>query len=393
MGDCIREMSGSEPSQRAGAPCPRCGDSLAPDAERADPEGVLCDECYLADVELVRVPAEITLTECRECGSIHRETGWESPEATDRVGLAVDAVTRALDVHRAADEVAWSVDPEPVDADAVRVHCQIEGRINDTPVRATPTVSVSVIEGTCERCGSIRADDYAATVQVRAAGRETTAVERERATDVADHVLADREQRDDRTAYVSAVDETDGGLNIRCSTPDLGRAVSSAIAEECHATVDTSRRLITEDGDGNRVYRMAYVVRLPAFQPGDVIDPEDDDGPVLVDRVGSRLHGRRLVSGAGYDGEPTDTDPRKVGNRSDAESTTLVAIEDEHSIQVLDPETYQTRSIPRPVDPETGERYTPEGDTVAVFKARSGLYVLPGEGEESVDGRGDTSEA
>jgi nonsense-mediated mRNA decay protein 3 len=378
-------MSNSGTPQRAGVPCPRCGRTLAPQAERADPEGVLCDECYLEDVDLVRVPAEITLTECGECGSIHRESGWESPEVDDRVGLAVDAVTRALDVHRAAEAVSWSVDPEPIDADAVRVHCSIEGRINDTPLQATPTVSVSVIEGTCERCGAIRADDYAATVQVRAAGRDTTATEREAATDVADHVLAEREEREDRTSYVTAVDETDGGLNIKCSTPDLGRAVSSAIAERCHATVDTSRRLITEDGDGKQVYRMAYVVRLPAFQPGDVIEVGDDEGPVLVERVGTRLHGRRLASGAGYEGDPADTGPRKIATREDAESTTLVALEDEHAIQVLDPETYATRSISRPIDPDTGERYTPDGDTVSVFKARSGLYVLPSGGDESTD--------
>jgi nonsense-mediated mRNA decay protein 3 len=381
----------------AGTPCPRCGATLDADAQRADPENVLCDACYVADVDVVHVPDAITLTECGECASIHREAGWESAETADRVELAVDAVTRELDVHRTVEDVAWSVEPEPVDADAVRVHCRIEGRINETAVQATPTVTVSVVEGTCERCGSIRADDYAATVQIRATDRETTAAERERATRIADHVLAEREEREDRTSYVTAVDETDGGLDVKCSTPDLGQAIASRIAEQCHATVETSRRLITEDGDGNRVYRMAYVVRLPAFQPGDVIDPGDEDGPVVVDRVGEMLHGIRLATGASYEADPADTQPRKLGTREDAESTTLVALEDDHAIQVLDPDTYAATSIPRPIDPDTGEPHTPAGETVSVFKTRSGLYLLPADDAAVADGEidreGDRSEA
>jgi nonsense-mediated mRNA decay protein 3 len=145
--------------------------------------------------------------------------------------------------------------------------------------------------------------------------------------------------------------------------------------------VSDSRRLITEDGDGNRVYRMAYAVRLPPYRPGEVIDPGDGDGPVLVRSVRGNLKGRRLASGERYEADHEDRiapEADRLGHVDDAEETTLVAVEDDHAVQVLDPETYRAETIPRPgdVDPDAG--------TVRVLKHRDGLHVVPedaGEGD------------
>jgi nonsense-mediated mRNA decay protein 3 len=360
----------TESTPRA-APCPRCGNPLAPDDERVDPDGVVCDACYLDDIELVAVPETLTIEQCTGCHAVRRDGDWERPETDDHVGLAVEAVTETLQVHVQAREIAWSVDPEPVDHNTVAVDCLVAGQIGEHPVEATVTVRVTFADATCQRCGRIAADDYASIVQVRATDRETTGRERERATELASAYVADRDAAGDREAYVTEVSETDGGLDIKCSTPSLGRAIADRIVAAEGGTVGEARRLVTEDGDGNEVYRMAYAVRLPPFRPDDVIDPGDDEGPVLVERVGDRLHGRRLATGAAYETAATDSAATKLGTVDDAVETTLVAIEDENAVQVLDPETYAATTIARPAGLD-GDR-----DTVRVFRTREGLYPLP----------------
>lgn len=48
-----------------------------------------------------------------------------------------------------------------------------------------------------------------------------------------------------------------------------------------------------------------------------------------------------------------------------------MTVEDEHAVQVLDPETFEAKTISRP------SYLDPDADTVRVFKHRNGLHVLP----------------
>jgi len=136
---------------------------------------------------------------------------------------------------------------------------------------------------------------------------------------------------------------------------------------------------VTEDGDGNEVYRVTFAVRLPRYRAGEVIDPEDGDGPVLVRSVRGNLKGTRLATGEDYEAsfeEGDAPDARRLGTREDAAETTVVAVEDENAVQVLDPETYAAETIPRP------DYFDTDADEVPVIKSRVGLHVLP---EDAVD--------
>ena len=70
---------------------------------------------------------------------------------------------------------------------------------------------------------------------------------------------------------------------------------------------------------------------------------------------------------------------RGLGTVEDGVETSLVAVEDEHSVQVLDPETYQAKTIARP------DYFEGDGDTVRVLKSRAGLHVLPPEEDDEDD--------
>jgi nonsense-mediated mRNA decay protein 3 len=48
-------------------------------------------------------------------------------------------------------------------------------------------------------------------------------------------------------------------------------------------------------------------------------------------------------------------------------------------VQVLDPETYEAKTVPRP------DYFDPDADEVPVIKSRAGLHVLPDDGGEERD--------
>ncbi len=369
---------------RSGEFCPRCGDEIVvrpptgddrPGAtERRDSPEVLCLDCYLEEFDLVDAPDRVQVRVCAQCGAVHRGNRWVDVGAEDYTDVALDAVVEELGVHVDAEEVAWDVAPEQVDETTIRMHATFSGVVRGTPVTEEVMVPVKISRETCRRCGRIAGGSYASVVQVRADERIPTDDEIARAEEIAHEVVEEMEATGDRDAFVTEIGEVTEGTNIKVSTNKIGMKVARRIVDELGGSYSDSETLVTEDEDGNEVYRVTYAVRLPRYRPGEIIDPEDDEGPVLVRSVRGNLKGTRLASGDAYEASFEDEsapDARRLGSLDDARQTTLVAVEDAHAVQVLDPETYETKSVPRP------DYLDPDAEEVPVLKSRAGLHVLP----------------
>jgi nonsense-mediated mRNA decay protein 3 len=361
---------------RSGEFCPRCGETVERSGPLPGPDSAICDECYLEEYDLVDAPDRVEVRVCGQCGAVHRGNRWVDVGAQDYTDVAVEEVTEALGVHVDAESVSWQVAPEQVDETTIRMHCQFSGVLRGTPVTEEVVVPVKIGRETCDRCGRIAGGAYASVVQVRARDRTPSDEEVERAETIAREIVADLEAEGDRDAFVSEIGEVDDGLDVKLSTTKLGQRVARQVVTELGGSVSSSETLITEDEDGNEVYRVTYAVHLPPYRPGEVIDPGDGDGPVLVRSVRGNLKGTRLATGEGYEAAFEDgdaPDARRLGWREDGAETTLVAIEDAHAVQILDPETYESRTVPRPA------YLDPDAETVPVLKSRAGLHVLPEE--------------
>ncbi len=377
--------------------CPRCGDPVpersASDADdgqdgtgghandplRPGAEVELCDSCYFEDFDFVDAPDRIDVRVCAQCGAVHRGNRWVDVGAQDYTDIAIEEVSEALGVHVDVSDVAWQIDPEQVDQNTIRMHSYFTGVVRETPVEEEVTVPVKIARQTCTRCGRIAGDYYASIVQIRAEDRTPTTEEIDRAKEIANGIVADMEATGDRNAFVTEIGEVDDGLNIKVSTNKIGKKISNKMIEEFGGTVNDAETLVTEDEDGNEVYRVTFAVRLPPYTPGDIIDLADDDGgPVLVRSARGNLKGVRLTTGeryeAGYE-EGNSPDARKLGELEDATEATVVTVEDDNAVQVLDPETFRATTVARP------DYFDPDAETVPVLKSRAGLHILP-EGDD-----------
>ena len=364
--------------------CPRCGD---PVPEREEPlpgeprerDRVLCDACYFEDFELVDAPDRVEVTVCSHCGAVHRGNRWVDVGARDYTDVAVDEVSEALAVHLKAEQIQWGVEPEQVDQNTIRMHCTFAGVVRDVPVEEEVVVPVKISRGTCDRCGRISGGSYAAEVQIRGRDRVPDPTEQSRAVEIAESIVAEREADGDRESFVTEVIDQPEGKDVKLSTNKLGKAVATQITEELGGSYSEAPTLVTEDGDGNEVYRVTFAVRLPKYAEGEIVDPEDGDGPVLVTGVSGRLQGVRLASGAAYtsafaDGEAPDA--TRLGARDDAAETTVVTVEDENAIQVLDPVTYEAKTVPNPTFVDD------DADSVLAFEHEGDVHLVPEAGTE-----------
>jgi nonsense-mediated mRNA decay protein 3 len=254
------------------------------------------------------------------------------------------------------------------------MHVQFSGVLRETALSEELMVPVKIGRETCQRCGRIAGGSYAGVVQLRGVDREPTEDERDRAKEIAHELVDELESKGDREAFVTEINEVEGGLDIRLSTTKLAEQIAQQVTNELGGTFTDHETLVTEDSDGNEVYRVTFAVRLPPYRPGEIVDPGDGDGPVLVESARETMRGTRLKSGEVYQTpfeDGTAPEAKRLGWVEEAKETTLVAVEDEHAVQILDPETYETKSVPRPpsLDVET--------ETVAVFRGDGDLYIVP----------------
>ena len=377
--DLTRRLTYGEAMSESRDFCPRCGD---PVGERAEPlpgrprtrDRKLCDDCYFEDFDLVDAPDRIEVLVCSGCGAVRRGSSWRDVEARDYTDVAVDETAERLGVHVDAEAVEWGVEPEQVDENTIRMHCQFSGVVRGTRREESVTVSVKISRGTCDRCGRIAGGYYAAIVQIRADDRELTAEERERAIEIAESHVAAQEAKGDREAFITEIDETEDGPNLKISSNGLGQDVATRITDQLGGSFESYPTLVTEDADGNEVYRVTFAVRLPRYAPGEIVDPDDGDGPVLVTGVADRVRGVRLASGAEYvsgfdDGDAPDAE--RIGSRADASETTVVTVEDEHAVQVLDPETYEAVTVPNP------DFFENDADAALAVKHGGEVHLVP----------------
>ncbi|OVE83429.1 60S ribosomal export protein NMD3 [Natronolimnobius baerhuensis] len=368
--------------------CPRCGDPVpertdsddsageggAPDPLRPGAEVELCDSCYFDDFDFIDAPDRIDVQVCARCGAVHKGNRWVDIGAEDYTDIAIEKVSEVLSVHVDVDDVAWQVEPEQVGENTIRMYAYFTGVVRDTPVEEQVMIPVKIARQTCQRCGRIAGDYYASIVQIRAEDRTPTSEELERAKEIAHQTVADMEATGDRNAFVTEISEDADGLNIRVSTNKIGKKISNKMIEEFGGSVNDAETLVTEDEDGNEVYRVTFAVRLPPYIPGDIIDLTDDGGPVLVRSAHGNLKGTRITTGDRYEAsyeEGNSPEARRLGRLEDGEKTTVVTVEDDNAVQVLDPETFQATTVARP------EYFEPDAETVPVLKSRAGLHVLP----------------
>ena len=362
---------------RSGGFCPRCGSERSPsdgyrtsDATAAS-EARLCLSCFRDDLDLVTVPTELTIRFCVSCGAVVEDGKWVDTADADYTDIAIERVTEQLAVHREARDVQWTVQPMQRGPNELELQLSVTAMVGGEPVTEEPSVMIRLGRETCNRCGKIAGDSYAGTVQIRATGRQPSEDETDRAVEIAHQVVDEQKATGDRDAFITEVMERPEGLDVRVSTNKIGGKIASRITAELGGHYETSETLVTEDGDGRGVYRVAFAIRLPQIRPGDII--ETSDGPLLIERGRDHLRGRNLATGEAVTVDPTALeDDVVIGSVDDLHETTVVAVVDEQSVQVLDPITYETRTIRKPAD------FPADADTISVFKHGAAVYAVPG---------------
>ncbi|MDY0130513.1 MAG: 60S ribosomal export protein NMD3 [Methanosarcina vacuolata] len=340
--------------------CPRCG------RECYRLFDSVCKDCFFETFKLIELPHVLHVRICSACGAHFHRSRWEDVGNIEDVVLK--AVEDALLIHNEAGDVEVYLEPREITPYMYMVKAEVDAVVREEPVHAEAETEVRIQRSACDMCSRESGGYFEAIIQIRAAGRFPTEEENKRSMTIARESMESMRKKGDRLAFISEEVEQKGGIDLYMGSMNASRQVCRLINSELGGNFSESPTLVGMK-DGKNLYRITFAVRLPEFGPGDVIRFR---GKVIqIKSSGKKVNGTSLEDGSRFLSTPEELKgAEKIGNIGDAVLTVLVSIED-NAILVLDPETYETVAIKKPMS------FNAEaGSEIPVLKTPYGIFAL-----------------
>jgi len=326
----------------------------------------LCAECFLTRNRFTEIDEHLNLMRCGHCSDYLVQGQWMKFD--DVEAAAVEFATSSMNVRSDSSLGGVEVAVDRLDGNNLRVHITAEAKFMDLSKREELTTTVRVKGTSCPRCSKIMGSYFESILQVRSRERS---MGREEKVGVLEEIedRVEREAIDNRDLFISRVDELHGGFDVYLSSNSLGRAIARQLTAMHGAEMKESSSLVGKR-EGKDVYRITFLVRLPAYRLSDIISHED--GLFLVDAISStstRLRG--LADHVPLVAHNKDLKKARVRGRERDVMDAVVVSETEEELQVLHPVTYMTVELRKPAG------FSVSGGSVRVFSHEGELYLVP----------------
>jgi nonsense-mediated mRNA decay protein 3 len=305
---------------------------------------------------------------CSGCGAYFHKNRWE--DFGNLEDTVLKEVNNSLLVHSEAVDVEVYLAPRELTPYIYVVKAEVDAVVRGEPIHAEAETEVRVQRTACDMCSRESGGYFEAIIQIRAAGRFPTEEERKRCSAISREAMENMRKKGDRLAFISYVQEQKGGVDLYMGSMNASRQVCRLITSELGGSFSESPTLVGMK-DGKNLYRITFAMRLPEFRPGDVIRFK---GKIIQIRSsGKKVNGISLEDGSRFISTPEELKgAEKIANIADAVLTVLVSIEDQ-AILVLDPETYETVAIKKPLSFNVVA-----GSEIPVLKTAYGIFALAG---------------
>jgi nonsense-mediated mRNA decay protein 3 len=339
--------------------CVECG------AEGRELIGSVCRECYAKKHVWARLPDHVDLVLCAHCSSMQLDDEWLD---IGSVGEGIEAVLRgAVELPDEATLVGVKVRVEEKDPRNMQAHVEVRLSTHGTEFDIPLTTVVRMKRGSCKECSKKMGSYYEAVLQVRTSGLDRDG---ESDGEIESFVRSrtDALRKDSRAVFISKMGRVRGGMDFYFSTAKAARAIARELQETRCAEYKESSSLWGKRG-GEEVSRMTYLVRLPGFGPGDVVEHGSRDYLVRSMSKGS-VHAVDLRTGDIQPLKMKDASDFKVSRPASQILRAVVLMETASEVQVLDPETMS------PLDLRKPQGFVRNQEQIRLAKTRLGAYVL-----------------
>ena len=325
----------------------------------------LCMECFLNGRKLVSMPHHVDLIKCSNCGEYSLREQWLKLKEDD--AIMEIAMSTAMIIPE-AQLVSVGQMIERQDEKNFVVHVQFDLDVNGVAATDEDSVIVRLKNGVCKRCSRQLGSYYEAIIQLRSGERNLDEDLRE---EVVRYVRGSVNEmaKNNRDLFITKIQKAVGGVDFYLSSTAMGRSITRELVDRYGAEEKESASLVGQTSDGQEMYRVTFLVRLPGYHVGDIV--QYNGRPHLLNSV-SR-NGGRVTDLSTFRDIPvkrSELQEMKVLCKCDDIPETTVVSTSDKEIQVLHPRTYVTVDLRIPEGQEIG-------DTVKIIELEEELFYIP----------------
>ncbi len=339
--------------------CVKCGDECEESLDG------LCIGCWLDGRKLVDLPHHVDLHVCANCQEYDCDGRWIKK---DPMVAIQDAAIDSLMVVKGAEVVGVASSVREQDPRSFEVTVQADCDVMGYPSEGEASTVVRVKNTVCRRCSRQLGSYYEAILQIRTVSGKLDDEMREATLAMTEGLVA-RQAATNRSIFITKMELVTGGVDVYLSSIALGKTLAKELGDAFCAETKESPKLVGQTTDGQDMYRLTYLVRLPDYKVGDVVIFQgrhckltrvNGSGGRILDLMDFRERSVRRA----------DMPSVRLYERSSQLGDATVISSSGTEIQVLDPRNYTT------IDLKVPEGYE-AGDSVKVVNIDDVFYLVP----------------
>ena len=318
------------------------------------------------------LPDHVDVFNCGHCDDYLLDGKWATAKTKEEVSER--ATELALKVIKDAQVLNVALHAEKIDEANYQVNMTIGLSIEGLEVDEGRKTIVRFKNTSCPRCNKLMGNYYEGTLQVRTRDRKMPEDLRE---EIMDRILKmmDEHMKDNRELFISKINRlttSQGGIDVILSSSVIGRNLAHHLADQYAAEVKETAKLVTQK-QGKDLYRVTFVVRLPAYRFGDLVEYEKKLYLVGALRSNStKLTNMKTTQGVMVSN--SDMISAKVVGRKEDLIEAVILTETDREVQVMHPTSFKVFDLKKP------PKFERKGDTVKVFQYNEEFYLLPLQG-------------
>lgn len=303
----------------------------------------VCLNCYLKETQFSKGPAIIDVIMCPRCSSYKYKNTWFVEESFDDI------------LKRHIKEV-FTVNPELKHVE-IQIQCKeqeriqscivvISGFLENQRITEQHSLTVRIRHTTCEVCSREAGGYYEAILQIRTEQRTFTDAELKTLRCAVEAMVEEFQTSGKRGFFIADIAQKREGLDFFLS--EKGTALSIAKKIQVQFGGDFKQSASSAGmKDSRQVYRMTYLVRIPAYRKGDFFSV-DTSFFIIISVHSNKVRALELSTWIEKTIEGKDIQPTRIYGGNELVREMIVVSQSKTEIQLMNPKTYFTVEIRKP---------------------------------------------
>jgi len=325
----------------------------------------VCISCYLKTHGFSKGPDTIDVITCAHCGSYKYKSTWTSDLFGD---IIRKIIKNAFDISNELKKIDINTEFKEQKEGMVG-KAVISGFVEDVEITEKHELLVRLKKTVCDVCSKRFGGYHEAIIQIRADKRKLTKDELNAIRSMVEGFVEHFQTKGNRNLFITDIGEERGGIDFYLSDKNFGLAIAKKIQGQYGGTIKQSSKNIGMK-DSRQVYRMTYLLRLPAFSRKDILLFKNQFFYISSISV-NKVHVFNLKNWDELVFDLKDLEHGKiVGNEKNIRDIILIS-QTKNEIQIMTPDKYNVITLKKPKNIDFEE------DKIKIVNVEDKFFIFP----------------